>query len=130
MSVEDDAFKSATGDLTFNLAGDRLRGAFARRRVKRLHVAHSGWDATKLATQVKAELATVGDYLAGKDALIKGTETTTPTHLDLHSEAEAISGLGSFVGPFVEGVEKVYRASRASWVPQIVWGAVGVHLEF
>lgn len=129
MSVEDDAFKSATGDLKFNLAGDRLRGAFARRRVQRLHVAHSGWDATKLATQIRAELATVGNYLAGKDALIKGTETTAPTHLDLHSEAAAISGPGSFTAPFVEGVEKVYRASRASWVPQIVWGAVGLHAE-
>jgi hypothetical protein len=127
MSIENDAFKAATTGLKLNLPEDRLRGAFVRRRARHLSKLHSDWNAGKLATQLKAELAAVESYLSGRDALVQGTEATAPRHLDLRKAADAMTGLGSFAAAFVTEQEKLYRTNRAAWVPQIVWLATALH---
>jgi hypothetical protein len=129
MSVIDEAIKIATTGLDFKKSNDRLKGACVKRRANRLHDLNTSWSAAKLATQLKAELTAITDYIKTKDTLIAGTETTQPAHLDLRDVAYAVSGMGSFAKPFVEAGEKEYRANRTRWISQIVWRAVAIHTD-
>ena len=131
MSVVDDAFNTARAGLDFKKLIDRLRGAYLRRRGESLHELNSSWNASRIATQLKAELVVVQDYLTGKDSLINDTETgKTPSHLELQVEAAlivlSIDG-GTFGQRFFDGILKEALANRATWIPQIVWRAVALH---
>jgi hypothetical protein len=83
----------------------------------------------QLATQVKAEMTVVENYVTAKDALVKGQDTGNPPHLDLFQEAGGFTVGGSFAQPFITEAEKKYRANRADWITQIVWRATSIHAE-
>ena len=130
MSVADDAVKAAAAGLDFTKPLDRLRGAYIRRRVDALHHDNSTWDATKLASQVKTEMAAVADYLTRKAPLLNNTDAGNPGHIDLKVGAALITlsiDNGSFGQRMFDGLEKQARANRQAWVTQIVWRAVAMH---
>ncbi len=90
MSIVDDAVKIAAAGLDFKKSGDRFRGGYVRRRAEFLHAQSATLTASKLAAQIKAEMAVVLGYIAGKKALINDTDTAATTHLNLKSEAGLI----------------------------------------
>lgn len=132
MSVVDDAFKLATAGFDFKKAVDRLRGAYVRRRGDFLHSRNSALSANQIATQIKAELAEVQTYLAGKDALINDTENRTAKHYDLKIGTALVTmGMLERVSPeiFFNALLKEARALRIERLPQIVWRAVAIHSD-
>ena len=130
MSIIDEAFNIATAGFNFEKLVNRLRGGYVRRRAEYLTHQSGGWTAGKLAAQLKAELAVVADYLKSKDALIKGTESTTPAHLNLTLTAiETLTGHSIDLPRFAKVQEEYYRANREYWVSQIVWRAVAIHSD-
>jgi hypothetical protein len=110
MGVVDDAFKIATTGFDLKKkAVDRLRGAYVRRRAEFLHLHNSSWNANRIATQLKAELTVVQDYLAGKNPLINDTDSN-PLH---HGDQKVWAALttwsvdsGAFGQRFFEGIER------------------------
>jgi hypothetical protein len=129
MSIVDDAIKAALVGFDLTKSIDRLAGAYVRRRTAALHTQNAGWDAAKLTAQVKAEVAALQTYIAGKDPLINGTETKSPKHLDLLDQAAGFVMSGSFARPMIETAEAQYRSQRKQRVPSIVWRAATVYQD-
>jgi hypothetical protein len=126
VSVIEDAVKITTAGLNRRSSVERLRGACALERARFLFAQPgASWTANTLAARLKAELAEIQRYIKSKNALIAGTETMTPPHLNLKDEA----GLASSRTSAVTALEKEYRANRRLWVCQIVWRAVAIHAE-
>ena len=132
MSVVDDAFKIATKGFDFKKSIDRHRGAYVRRRGEFLHKHNTTWTGDRLATQLKAEIAVVQNYIAGKDPLINDTETKPAKHLELKTAAALVTlsiDNGAFGERFFNGILKDIRTKRIEALAQIVWRAVMVHSD-
>ncbi|HEU4796412.1 MAG TPA: hypothetical protein VFT02_12320, partial [Pyrinomonadaceae bacterium] len=137
MGVVDNAFKIATTGFDFKKSIDQHRGAYVRRRGDFLHKLNSTWSADRLATQLKAELTVVQNYIAGKDPLINGTETTSAPHLDLKIGSFLLTNImvkarevsETFQSQYFEKALKELRAKRVEAVNQIVWRAVMIHSD-
>ena len=126
MSVVEDAMKIVRTGANTRKAVERLRLACALQRAKLLAAQpSSSWTASKLAARVNAELAAVQKYIKNKDSLIAGTESKTPSHLNLKDEA----GLASANLRTATALEKEYRGNRKLWICQIVWRSVTIHAE-
>jgi hypothetical protein len=131
MSVIDDAVKTASAGLDFKKLVDRFRGGYVRRRAEFLHgdTATTSWNASKLASQITAEMAAIKTYLDGKGAIINNNDPATPFHLDLQVEAFLITQSidnGAFGQRMFDGVLKELLTNRADAVYQIVWRALAI----
>ena len=130
MTIVDDVFKITTKGFDFKKKqGDRLRGAYVRRRAEYLHLHNSSWSVNRIAGQLKSEIVAIQDYIAAKDPLINDTENAPLGHLELRIGAALITlsiDHGSFGQTFFDGIRKEARANRVRWVIQIVWRAVAI----
>ena len=130
MAVTDDAIKIARAGLDFKKSIDRFRGDYVRRRAAFLHAANATWNAAKIAAQIRAEMAVVDTYLAGKKPILDNADPATPFHLDLKVQSALImlsATNGTWGNLFFEGLLKDLLRVRADAVSQIVWRAVGIH---
>ena len=129
MSIIDDAFKIATTGFDFKKTIDRHRGMYVRRRGEFLLQHNSSLQANQLATQLKAELIAIQNYIAGKDALINDNEAK---HFDLKKGPALVTWSideGKFGERFLNGILKEALTNRIERVAQIVWRAVAIHSD-
>jgi hypothetical protein len=129
MSVIDDAVKTANAGLDFKKLVDRFRGAYTRRRAEFLHAANTSWNASKLASQITAEMAVIKTYLDSKSGIVNNNDPAATFHLDLKIEAGLITlsvNNGAFGQRLFDVVLKELLTKRADAVAQIVWRALAI----
>jgi hypothetical protein len=130
MGVVEDAIKIAKVGLDFKKQIDRFRGDYVRRRATVLNVTNPAFNAPKIATQIKAEMAVIQTYLASKQAIVDDTDTAPIRHLDLKIEAALVTVVAAsetFQQRYFDALVKELRTTRADAIMQIVWRAAAIH---